>query len=263
MKLFTLLPIAISLSFTAFAQSVVLEGVVNSPSEAPWRTVYVRDTFQCSLASVGTTGCLGWYQPNPGTVFLPSATPGQPGGITLDTSGTINSTAAIVLQAALTQDASEFFFQRWNIVSIGGTNPASDDNVRIGLFNSVSVLAPPTGGMYLEHCSSATMGCAGADTDWFCVANTGGTSTRTDTGVAFGTGTTALQIWRIDSTHISCKVATGSRPLSGLLGATAVTVSGGEPAGALVAGAVAVNTAAESKQITINWFDQSITALNR
>ncbi len=228
--------------------------ISDPPLDFAGRGSFIYDDFNCAGAAPG--GCLPWFQPNSGFVFPDIGQPGAPGLLQLDTGTVANSLAAIVLGDVPTQDASENFLQEWKIYSSGGTNPTANMNVRFGLFNASVILNPPTGGLYLERCAvtGGGGGCSSTiDTDWFCVANNGGTSTRVDTGVAFTSGSVALQIRRIDSTHIGCKVAS---KLSALDLATEVTVSGGEPTGALVPGAAAVNFAAEHKQIDIDYFSQ-------
>jgi hypothetical protein len=78
--------------------------------------------------------------------------------------------------------------------------------------------------------------------------------------VAYTTSAFALQIRRIDSTHIGCKVAS---TISGLVGASETSSAATEPTTDQTAFMMVKNTAAEVKLLNIDYFDWLISGLSR
>lgn len=223
--------------------------------EDPISTFYLKDNFGCGNYSSGSIGCLGWFLNNAGFAAQPAnSIAGSPGLLTLTTSGTANSVVSISpVSSAHGFNATEAFQIRTKIASVGGTAPTNNVRIRIGLSDAATgTIDPPANGMYLEKLEG--------DANWFCVVENAGSATRVDTGVAYVATGTAIQIRRIDSTHIGCKVAAS---LGGLASATEVSNAGAEPSGDTVPFIMVKNTAAETKLLNLNFWDFLITGLSR
>ncbi len=244
-------------NFVGGAVSVVDAGgsVTQVSVDDPISTFYLKDNFACGSFTSGSLGCLGWYLNNTGFATGPAnSIAGSPGLLTLTTSGTANSIVSISPIASSKEiNSTETFRIRTKIASITGTNPAANIRLRIGItVDIVGGSDPPVNGFYLEKLET--------DTDWFCVVDSTSTPTRVDTGVAYAATATAVQIRRIDSTHIGCKVASS---LGNLASAAEVSNAAAESTFDSVPFVLVKNTAAEAKLLNLNFWDFLITGLSR
>ncbi len=240
--------------------NVVVSDVGGSTTQVsiddPASTMYMKENFTCGNSASGSIGCLGWYLNNTGYYAnnLINTVLGSPGIGTLTTSG---ASGAVVSISPVASDYSinsgETFKIRLKVISVTGTNPSSNIRLRVGLTGNIAAdTDPPPNGFYLEKLES--------DSDWFCVVNNAATVTRADTGVAYVTTATAVQIRRIDTTHIGCKVAA---TLGGLAAAAEVSNGATESTFDTVPFILIKNTAAENKNWNLNYWDMLITGLAR
>jgi hypothetical protein len=220
----------------------------------PATTATWVDDFGCGAFTTGTLGCLGWYLSASGFASASANTiSGSPGTVTMTTSGTINSVVGIAPVAhQVNLNPAESFTTRLKVASITGTAPTTNIRLRFGLTTQYSTPDAITNGVYLEKLEG--------DTNWFCVVRAAAAETRVDTGVAYSTSGYALQIRRVNSTTIGCKVAT---KLSTLAAATEATNNSTNPTTDVTPFVMIKNTAAEVKLLNIDYYDHTVTGLDR
>jgi hypothetical protein len=141
---------------------------------------------------------------------------------------------------------------RVKVASVTGTTPGSNVRLRVGVTTQYSTPDSITNGAYLEKLEG--------DANWFCVVRASSSETRVDTGVAYSASPFALQIRRVNSTTFGCKVA---QLLSGLAAATEVTNNATNPTTDVTPFIMIKNTAAELKLLNVDYYDHTVTGLNR
>lgn len=206
-----------------------------------------RVSWQEDFQSSGTTntviGSYGWATVG-GTLTNTAAEASHPGIVTRSTGTTSGTTAATYLRSTAATGVflpADTFDLVW-IVRLN-TNDANT-TMRVGAGNDASV-SPPANGLYLEKLD--------ADTNWFVVARASSTQTRTDTGVATGTGWNKIRIRRVDASTVGFTLNAGSE----------ITITTNIPTAALQPMHQIVNSAAAAKTCDLDYFDLLLTGLTR
>jgi hypothetical protein len=151
----------------------------------PYQTGFsLQEDFVGALTSSGSVGNLGMGTAN-GTTTSPASETSRPGLLRRDTSAVINTVTSTYLYPHSSLVFASDLPHRILWVIRLNTNDA-DTQVRIGAANSITGLPPGTG-IYFEK--------LGADTNWFCVTESGAI-TRTDSGVAVNTSFTTFEYRR-------------------------------------------------------------------
>jgi hypothetical protein len=172
----------------------------------------------------------------------------RPGVVTIGTGATANN------EVALWQPVGAFhpgaMFSARFLFKLSSTTSAQ---ALVGVVNGVWQASGGTAhGLYLEKES--------ADTNWFATAESSGTRTRVNTGVAAGTGWVAAQIRRIDATSIGFKIA---GTVAELGTAAETVVSANIPAVGLIPSFQMRNTAAGAREMDVDFYDIHITGVSR
>lgn len=137
-------------------------------------TLFFEEDWISGNSSSSTNGQGGW-QLNGGSNSLLTGQVNHPGILRRDTGAVINTLASVNPYVGIsTLWASADFDVRWIVRN--NFNDV-DTQLRIGSFSSF-IGNPPTDGAYFEK--------LGPDTNWFCVARSGGVQTRIDSGVPVG-----------------------------------------------------------------------------
>lgn len=203
-------------------------------------SVELQDEFTSGTGVSGVIGNLGWGFGN-GTVSIITSEANRPGIYRRDTSAAAGTIATLQL---FPHSSSVFaanlphrvvFIVRLN-------NNDADTLLRVGIANSV-VGNPPGTGIYFEK--------ANADTNWFCVTESGGI-TRTDSTVAVNTSFNVFEYRRLSASvefYLNgTRVCTNTATLSSSLSNPFVQL---------------INNAAASKTVDIDYFQLQLSGLTR
>lgn len=232
---FLILLCGLPISFLAFGSDIQTQ----HSSLYPYRsTVELQDEFIFGQSASGDLGELGWTIT--GVTIIPGET-NRPGLFQLNTtavSGTIvriNGPAFTLFTGATNHRV--LFVTRLN------TNDANTV-ARVGSMNQTAT-NPPANGIYFEKLA--------ADTNWFCIARTGGVETRTDSTIAVNTSFT---------THTYVRDSVGVRYF--INGAEVCSITTNVPSAVnLTPGLQLVNTAAAVKTMDGDYFEMTINGLSR
>lgn len=153
-----------------------------------WRSrVFMDDDFLTGTVSSGTVGKIGWGLGG-GTITNQQSETNHPGILRLDTTTTSATVSRIFLNA---QISTVLLADRLRLGAYIRLNQVdANTTARVGWMSNTSG-NPPTNWFGLEK--------ADADTDWFLVSKVGGGTTRTDSGVAVGTGWVFLETYLLNS----------------------------------------------------------------
>jgi hypothetical protein len=187
----------------------------------------VEDFYGSTIVS-GEAGTHGW-EVSAGTTNQVVA--GHPGIYRLDTS----ATSATVRFARLINPSlipADTFDNTW-FVRVNQTD--ANTTVRAGAMASAAN-NPPADGVFFERLD--------ADTNWFAVNRNTSVQTRTDMGVAIGTGWVRLRVRRKDGSTISFSINDGAE--------TDITTN--IPTASLTSAAQIVNSAAAAKTMDLDYF---------
>lgn len=208
----------------------------------PATQVYDYDDFVSGSTTNGTVGKWGWIvtattvdgavsgeADHPGVIKLTPSSGGAYGYIRSAQSGTgpIHS--------------SSMFDVTWRVKPL---EVLSTTTARVGL-GADSGQNPPASGIYFEKVTT--------DTNWFAVTRSGGTQTRTDTGVAYTAAWTKLEFYRKDASTIGFRVN----------GGTEITHTANIPSVALTSFAASKGEVSLMHSIYIDRIDLRVTGLNR
>ena len=143
-------------------------------------SVFFQEEFLSGNTGTGTLGTLGW-QSTGGTVTQTGGTTDHPGLVRRDTSAVISTLTTINhLVGVATAWTQNEYAVKW-IAKLN--NNDANTTIRIGSMSSF-LSNPPSDGVYFEKLDG--------DTNWFFVTRSGGSQTRTDTGVAVSTNWVTL-----------------------------------------------------------------------
>lgn len=200
--------------------------------------IYLEDHFVTGINTNGTVGALGWVV-NGGATSAQSSVTSHLGIIRKDTSAVGSTVAQLSLYSgsaaidpALTTSIT--FVVRAN-------HNDSDTAIRVGAGNALTT-DPPTHGIYFEKLIT--------DTNWFCVTNASGSTTRTDSGVAVSTGWVKLN-FRRSSSGVQFMI-NGT-----VVGMNTATI----PTTFINPGVQIVNNVASSKTLDVDYFSLMVTGL--
>lgn len=202
----------------------------------PITMAFASDEFLTGDTTTGEIGSLGWNSSG-GTVTTLASVAGRPGINRRETTTTINTFA--LNRNSSTIDPADTFDLTF-IFRLNQTD--SDTTLRIGLANTFS--AAPADGIYLEK--------LGADINWFYITNAAA-ETRTDSGVAAGTGWFRLRIRRKDASTIAFSLDGGAE----------TDVTANIPTAAMFWGWQITNAAAANKTMDMDYTHLLVTGLSR
>lgn len=230
--------LSLPFSFLAFGSDIQ----TRQSTLYPYRSMLEQqDDFMGGNTVSGNIGVLGWSSAGTLTAAL-SSTANRPGVIQLDTTAVSPTQARINFgQNSVVFDPATPHSVLW-VLQLN-TNDANT-TIRFGASNPVQN-NPPTHGIYIEKLD--------ADTNWFCVTRAGGVQTRTDSTVAVDTNfhtftytrTSSGVVFSIDSTSV-CGTHTTNIPTTFI-----------DPV------VFIINSAAASKTVTIDYYQQRIYGLVR
>ena len=227
--------IGLPISFLAFGSDLQTRNSSLYPFQS---MVELQDEFLFGQAASGDLGELGWAIT--GVTIIPGET-NRPGLARLDTtavSGTIsriNGPAFTLFTGATVHKV--LWLTRLNTNDV---NTAA----RVGSMNQ-SATNPPANGIYFEKLA--------ADTNWFCIARTGGVETRTDSGIAVSTSFVNHMYLR-----------NSSEVLYFINGAQVCSISTNVPSAVNLTPALQiVNSAAANKTLDVDYFEMAISGLAR
>lgn len=204
----------------------------------PITMAFVYDEFISGDTTSGEVGALGWTTAGGATSNI-AAESGRPGILRRDTSATSGTVSRTVIATALPADTFDLL-----LIFRLNTNDANTA-LRLGLADNGFATDPPANGIYLEKDD--------ADTNWFFVTRASSVQTRTDSGVATGTGWVRLRIRRKDASTISFSLDGGAE----------TDHTANIPTAALNAGWQIVNSAAANKTMDADYFHLLVTGLSR
>jgi len=214
--------------------------VLESPLYPYQSSIELQDEFTSGTGVTGFVGNLGWGVGN-GTTSILTSEVNRPGIYRRDTSavsGTITTTNLYPHSSA--NFAANLPHRVVFIVRLN--NNDADTLLRVGIGNSTAG-NPPGTGIYFEK--------ANADTNWFCVTESGGV-TRTDSGVAVNTSFNTFEYRRLSASvefYLNgSRVCTNTTNLSSSLSNPFVQI---------------INNAAASKTVDIDYFQLQLSGLTR
>lgn len=141
-------------------------------------------------------------------------------------------------------------FETYFIFRLNGTQPDSNQLVRIGLFGDQS--AQPSSGIYLEKLAG--------DTSWFGVARSASVQTRSGALAAVTNGWVVGAIRRVNATTIGFRIAA---TVAGLASAAEQTVTENIPAVTLAPVLHMSNSSGAARSLDVDAVDISITGIAR
>lgn len=207
--------------------------------------IFYQEDFLTGTDEGGEFGIGGWQFLAGSTVAYRDGEASHPGIVRVST-GAVSGTTSAFYTRTTTGNTEPFnandIFDITFIVRLN-TNDANT-LVRVGLTSSISA-SPPTNGIYLEKLD--------ADTNWFLVTRTGGVQTRTDSGVAVGTGWLKVRIRRKDASTVAFTLNDGAEQEQ----------STNLPTTAIKPYVHIINSAAADKTIDVDYFELLITNLDR
>ena len=128
---------------------------------------------------------------------------------------------------------------------------ASTTNVQVAMGVTINTAANDDGIYFWK---------ATADTNWFGQAKSGGTATKTDTGVAVGTAWTAFRVRRVDAATVGFALAT---TLTGLYVAPETLVTTNIPTAAVEFFVALFTAEAVAKSISVDYLETRFSKLVR
>ena len=202
--------------------------------------IELQEDFVTGMNSSGVIGHLNWFTTG-GTTSSASDPPTELGYIRKATSAVSGTVASLLIsgnQSNWTRDSVHHLLYRVRLNSND-----SNTTVRIGESSVCTVSPISTNGVYFEKLDS--------DTTWFGVTKSGGTETRTDTGVSVSTSWTYFSM-NVTSTSVEFFI-------NNVLVATNTTTI---PTGSVSSCAHIVNSSAADKTFDIGYY-QSRTFISR
>lgn len=148
--------------------------------------VSAQDDFISGTTASGSVGDLGWSFDvgSGGSIVLPDSERNNQGIIRIRSGTTISNTTGLRL-IGTTNLYSEASFDILFLIRPIAID--ADTTIRVGVSTNPATV-PPTSGIYFEKLP--------ADTNWFCIARTGGVETRVDSNVVITTSFIAVRIVR-------------------------------------------------------------------
>ncbi len=205
-------------------------------------SIYLQDDFLSGTVGNGTIGQLGWLSAGGSSSLIQSAA-SYPGIFRKDTSASSGTYSYLALENVNASEAIPAGSHD-TIWLIYATSNDANTQLRIGHQNT-NTGDPPDNGTYFEKLA--------ADTNWFVVTRASGVQTRTDTGVAVGTGRVTLRIVRQGSSVVQFYI-------NRVLVASHTT---NIPSTSLNPVASILNSAAASKTLDLDYFQLILTGLSR
>jgi len=228
--------IGLPISFLAFGSDLQTQQNPGYPSGS---MLLIQEDFLTGTSVSAQIGTHGWN--SAGTISNRPGETNRPGIIRVDTGGVSGAIARINGLGSDNfipdQNHSVMAYYRLN------TNDANT-TTRIGSGNSFGSVSP-SNGIYFEKLD--------ADTNWFCVARSGGVQTRTDSTIAVNTSFNSFRYVR------------NSSGVQYFINNTSVcgTISTNIPTTALSPGTTILNSAAASKTLDLDYIEFRMYGLVR
>lgn len=235
--------------YTCFLASILTGSILNaSDLQQQQSTLYpfrsmmeLQDDFAGGSTGSTTIGTLGWSTSG-GTTTFQAPTTDRPGIIRRDTGAASGTEASLFLTGATRQYVGTLNFS-WTWAFKLNQN---DANTTLKAGVSVAAVGLPfVSGAYIEKLD--------ADTNWFCVSRQGGVESRVDSTVAVSTNFVTVSASKNSS---GTQFYIDNTPVCGLITANQVT-------SAMLPVLIIVNSAAASKTVDIDYFQQRLTGISR
>lgn len=210
-----------------------------------------RDDFNAGNNATGSLGDLKWYYTSGATPSITTEA-GHP-GILVKTTSTSSGNITYVYPSAFTSQGTFFATDTFSLdLLVKFPDLDANTTARVGLAGGTG--DPDANGAFVEKLNT--------DTNWFGVARSGGSQTRSDLGTAAGTGWVAFRVRRVDASTVGFRLAS---TLGGLEAASETTVNTNVPGGSTtlqIMLAVKTHTAA-LRTLWVDVADLLITGLSR
>lgn len=205
----------------------------------------IVDDFFPGSGETGEIGAINWSFLN-GTIFANGPEANNPGIIGLRTSATAGTVCSMFLGSNTSATVIRFdqLDYMWWVFRATAAN--TDCAYQFGGMAAFGALTT-THGVWLERLST--------DTNWFFVSANGSTQTRSDSGVAFGTGWFKVKIRRVSSSEVRFSLNGGSE--------VAITTNIPDAADGLNIGNQRTNTTTTTRDVLLDYFSMRLLAQSR
>lgn len=203
-------------------------------------TAWIHEEFMSGDDSQGSIGELGWeFSAAGGTLTNSNGEENHPGLLSLATGATTGNAIYPFIGSgtALDIDGDDDFDCRWIARLNTGT---ANTTYRIGLADDLGEPGLSNGAFFEKET---------ADTNWFRVTESGGTQTRTDTGIAVSGNFDRFRVRRIDASTIGFTINAN----------TEQTLATNLPTVAIEPGLYLQTNANDNKTVDFDYFDCQVT----